>query len=100
MGRIRFSRRALQDIDQILDYVEANRPSVAAEISEDLIRTCQNLSDSPMMGSSFDHWQRGLRAMTCRSYVVYFRPESNGITVVRILHGAQNAESLLRGKRR
>jgi toxin ParE1/3/4 len=97
MARVSFSKPAVQDFEQFLDYIEKSRPRAAIEVGEELILACERLSLSPQMGSSFAHWQTGLRGFSCKSFVNYFIAVPDGITVVRILHGAQDAESIFRG---
>jgi plasmid stabilization system protein ParE len=61
----------------------------------------QRLAAAPFLGSAQRLRNRklaGIRTWTSpefKNYVVYYRPVTNGIEVIRILHGARRTQRLL-----
>jgi toxin ParE1/3/4 len=47
---------------------------------------CQQLAENPQLGRPCDHIRPGLRRMEHARHVVFYRIESGGILVSRILH--------------
>ena len=92
MGQVYCSRDAERDLDEIWDYLAERSIGLADHFLERVDTITLLLSDQPGMGHHCDHLIPGLRAMrVLRSpYVIYYRPESDGITLVRILHGARD----------
>jgi len=47
------------------------------------------LANQPLMGRSADHLLPGLRSFSSGEYLIFYRPDEDGVCVVRILHGAR-----------
>jgi toxin ParE1/3/4 len=94
MSRARFSPLALGDVREILDYIALDKPDAAVTFVERLETFCQGLADRPTSGTGCSHLAPELRCVSFGRYVVYFRPANVGIEVVRIIHGARDAERL------
>lgn len=60
--------------DQALRYIDG------------LETCCRQLADNPQSGRLCDHIRLGLRRMEHARYVVFYRIETGGILVSRILH--------------
>ncbi len=58
----------------------------AARYLTELEACCQMLADNPEPGRGCDDIRPGLRRMESRKHVIFYRRESKGILVVRILH--------------
>jgi len=58
----------------------------ASRYINELETCCQTLADNPELGRACDHVRRGLRRMESGKHVIFYRRESGGIRVVRILH--------------
>ena len=53
---------------------------------DDLENSCQQLANKPELGRACDHVRPGLRRMECGQHVIFYRIETGGILVSRILH--------------
>ena len=91
-----FSPLAVQDLDGILQYIAADRPAAAVAFVNKLKDTCNLLAKYPLIGSSREELAKGLRAFSCGSYVIYFRPRGKTVRIERVLHGARDADALFR----
>jgi len=83
----RFSRRAEADLVEIAGYtLEQWGENQTLRYIEDLEVFCQRLADRPELGRACDDVRPGLRRMERGRHVIFYRLESGGILVSRILH--------------
>lgn len=92
MARLRIARAAQCDLDEIRDFIARDRPIAADQW---LDRTCEKfvfLAANPLAGQARDELRRGLRSVSHKNYVIYFRylVEQDAVEVVRVLHGARD----------
>lgn len=91
--RLEISPKAKRDMDGIWDYV-ADRNEAAADGLILRIRSALGiLSEHPRLGTSRRELGPRMRSHVVRPFVIYYRPFSDGILVVRVLH--QSRDSLL-----
>lgn len=87
MAGSRFSRRAEADLLVIWDYtLRTWGENQAISYIGELEAHCQMLADNPLLGRSCDYVRPDLRRMEHGRHVVFYRQESGGILVSRILH--------------
>ena len=83
----RFSRRAEADLLAIGTYtVETWDVHQAVRYLSELEACCQQLADAPSLGRPCDEIREGLRRFELGRHVVFYRQESGGILISRILH--------------
>lgn len=91
--KLQFSPQAVIDLTEILDYVARDNPRAALKLVEGIEVTCENLAQSPGMGSARADLLRGLRAFSRGSYVIYFLTVPSGaVRIVRVLHGGRDVQ--------
>lgn len=87
MAAFRFSQRAEADLLKIGTYALRRwGEDQVVRYLDDLEACCQMLADNPALGRPSDEIRPGLRRMECGRHVVFYRQESGGILVSRILH--------------
>jgi toxin ParE1/3/4 len=87
MATYRLSARAEADLIDIGDYTLNNwGADQALRYLNALEACCESLVARPEMGRACEHVRPGLRRMECGRHVVFYRIESGGIMVSRILH--------------
>jgi toxin ParE1/3/4 len=59
-----------------------------------LNETIENLADNPYMGRKRNDLMPNLRSFVQGKYVIFYFPISNGIDIIRILHGARDIQSI------
>lgn len=95
--RFLLSPLAAQDLDDILSYVfEPSGPRQAEHVANRLHDAFDKLAENPELG----HRRDDLTSLpvcfwSVWSYLVVYKPASNPLVVVRVLHGARDIESLL-----
>ena len=92
VAKYRLSERAYADIIGIGSYtMERFGIEQARRYRDQLERAFQVLADHPARGRTADDVAPGLRRWNYHSHVVFFRPEAQGVVIVRVLHQAMDA---------
>ena len=92
MAEYRLSRRAQRDLDGVFDYTVAQWGLLQAMRYTDLIEAaCADLAEAPQQAQGCANIRPGYRRRSVEQHVIYFRPTSYGIAVVRILHHRMDA---------
>lgn len=92
------TRAAMTDISDIWLYIADDNPAAADALENDFFATFEKLARMPSLG----HWRRDLtdrpvRFLTVRrQYLIVYTPEARPLEIIRVLHGARNAGTILR----
>lgn len=99
MSRVTRTAVAQRDIDEIWLYLAESEVELADRFLDKLDALTELLAAYPKMGSDCGNLGPGLRAVSMRRflYVVYFRATPEGVCVVRVVHGHQDARSQFPG---
>lgn len=96
---IRFLKKAVNDLDEILEYIFANNPSAAINIAERIEKKLQLLSENPLMGKipqDNDIQNFNYRYLIIEDYLIFYSVEINEIYIHRIIHGARSYKDILK----
>jgi toxin ParE1/3/4 len=101
--RFIFRRPAARwDVREAARRIGENNPSAAIGFTQAVRATEDLLLASPGIGTGRDYGNPALTGMRWhsvrgfRKYLVFYIPRSDGIEVIRVLHGARNLEMLFR----
>lgn len=94
MPRILRRPLALQDLDQIWDYIAQDNPKAADDFIDTLEEKCRLLAEHPKIGASCETLYPSMRFLPVEKYLIFYFPLDDGIEIVRVLHGARDLESL------
>jgi toxin ParE1/3/4 len=84
---LRFSRRARSDVLEIATYTMRTwGEEQTIHYLDDLEARCHMLADNPALGRSCQQVLPGLRRMEHGKHVIFYRRETAGILISRILH--------------
>jgi toxin ParE1/3/4 len=87
VSAFRFSQLAEADLLEIGAYTLRKwGEDQVVRYLDDLEACCEMLADSPALGRACDDIRPGLRRMESGLHVVFYRQETGGILVLRILH--------------
>jgi toxin ParE1/3/4 len=87
VAAFRFSRRAEADLLRIAEYtLRTWGKTQAARYLSELEKCCQTLAGNPSLRRLCDDVRPGLHRLEHRKHVVFYRRDSLGILVTRILH--------------
>ncbi|GJL54767.1 MAG: plasmid stabilization protein [Nitrospirales bacterium] len=85
---------ALQDLDDIWDYIAQDNPQAADHFIDTVEEKCRLLAEFPKLGTTCDSLFPALRFFVIGKYLLFYLPLEAGIEVVRVLHGSRDLESL------
>jgi toxin ParE1/3/4 len=90
---LRTSRAHLDLVEAALHIAEEN-PTVADHWLDLIDEKCESLSRLPELGRKRPDLAPGLRSLPAGNYVIFYRPITDGIEVIRVLHGARDIPAL------
>ena len=90
MRRFYYSAAADADLDEITDYFSANNPGAGVAFLNVFESRCRITATFPKTGRPREEFGSGIRSFVVGSYVVFFRPSTDGILILRVLHGARD----------
>jgi toxin ParE1/3/4 len=89
--KVRYSRRALTQLDQIFSYIAKDNPAAAAAVVDRIEALVGVLGRYPTMGRPTD--QEGVRVMGVRRYpyVIFYRilPDRDEVRILGVRHTAR-----------
>ena len=87
MDEYRFSPRAQRDLDGVFDYTVVQWGLPQALHYVDVIEAaCADLAEAPQHSQSCANIRPVYRRRSVERHVIYFRPTTYGIAIIRILH--------------
>jgi toxin ParE1/3/4 len=94
MRRYRLTPEAANDLDEITDYIASDNPTAAARLIDAIQEKCQALAEIPGMGRGREELAPDLRSSVVGKYVIFFRPETDGVEIIRVVHGHRDIPNL------
>jgi plasmid stabilization system protein ParE len=83
--------QAINDLEEIWEYIAAESPDAADRVREEIYETIQSLVPFPNVGHSRpDLTTRPLRFQVVRDYVIAYATDERPLAVVAVLHGRRN----------
>ena len=89
MASIRLKAIALQDLKGIVRYISADNPLAARKFRNELYEKLAFLAENPRIAPERPDLAPNLRYLPYGNYLIFYLPEDDGITVIRVLHGAR-----------
>lgn len=93
MARVIWTEPALQDLDQIADYISLDNPVVAKKLVQDTFDRVERLNQHPKLGKSVQELEesvyRELVVSPCR---IFYRQENDVVYIIHVMR----VEQLLR----
>lgn len=87
--RVRFSPRAIKDIDEIVEHIAEDDIDVALEFGATLYDRAKEIGFTPHAYPEHAEIRKGLRVRPYKAYMLYYTVDKNGVRIVRVLHGAR-----------
>ena len=88
---------ALQDLQDIWDFIASDNVSAANELQDEFFDAFEKLAQRPQMGHTRpDLTNRDLRFWPVGSYLIVYRKAPSRLQVVAILHGARDIPAIIR----
>jgi toxin ParE1/3/4 len=94
MGRYSWAPDAVNDLNDIYDYVVEHDVVAADRLIDEIDRKAELYAGNPLLGEERPELASGLRAFRVSNYVVLYRVARNGIVIARVVHAARNLPRL------
>ena len=100
MAAFRFTPDAVADRDDIWQFIASDNRAAADRVEEAIFAACEALARNPFQGPVRpDLTKLPVRFWTLPcypNYIVVYRPETNPLQVLRVLHGKRNIRRILK----
>lgn len=87
---------AALDLQEIEEFISRSDARAAGRLIQNLGELCMVLGRHPKIGRRREYIVPGLRTISEGNYIICYRVEKTSIEIVRVLHGAQNINEILR----
>jgi toxin ParE1/3/4 len=100
VSKFTLSREAIGDLELIWEHIAEDSPVAADSVIEAAYRLCSILGQHPELGRVRRFSENslvGIRSFVITdfpNYVIFYRPVSAGVQIVRVLHGARDIDAL------
>ncbi|MEI6297459.1 MAG: type II toxin-antitoxin system RelE/ParE family toxin, partial [bacterium] len=100
MAKFTVSPEAREDLDEIYAYIFEDDPDAADRVLEAALSTFAALGGMPSLGRIriYGHSElSGLRSFGVegfRNYVIFYRIVSEGVEIVRVVHGTRDSDAM------
>jgi toxin ParE1/3/4 len=94
MSRLHKLPQAEEDLLDIWVRIASDNPFHADSFLDLLDQKMRLLAETPGVGRPRAELSPGLRGLSVGNYVIFYRQTAEGITIVRVLHGALDIEAL------
>lgn len=89
MGRLIRTARAEEDLIEIWMYIAEDNPAAADKLIERIDAKCRMLAENPALGQARPDIAPELRYFPVERYLILYREISDGVEIVRVVHGAR-----------
>jgi len=95
----RFTPEAAGDLSDIWSYIASDSVEAANRVEEAIYDSCSFIAQAPLSGQvRMNLTNRQVRFWTVQrfpNYIIVFRPDTQPLQIVRILHGKRNLQRIL-----
>jgi plasmid stabilization system protein ParE len=93
---VELTAEAERDLESIGDWIAHDNPEAAANFVSELLAACLGLAEFPERFPLVRRYERqGIRHRVHGNYLIFYRVESEKVTVVHVLHGAMDYAGLI-----
>ncbi|MGD0759802.1 MAG: type II toxin-antitoxin system RelE/ParE family toxin [Candidatus Sulfotelmatobacter sp.] len=86
--RVAWSRRALQDVEAIADYIAADSPTYAGIVVKKVVNQTQMLAKFPRAGRKVPEFDdEKVRELVVYSYRLIYRLQDDEVVIAAVIHG-------------
>jgi toxin ParE1/3/4 len=97
MTQLRVSPEARDDLDAIWDYLaDVRGVKTADRVTARISATYERLAAFPESGRDCTDFGAGIRFTVVKPYLIFYRPGSDGVEILRVIHGARNLRRAFR----
>lgn len=94
MSNYSLTDQAIEDINEICDYLSGFNLESANQFLNTIEQKCQVLAQFPNMGRSYAELSPELRGISVSPYIIFYRLIKDEVEIIRVVNGYRNLESL------
>ena len=94
MARYSLTRKAQEDIGEILTYIAVDNIDAAIKFDDRLTEVFELLSNNKKIGRLRPELKEDLRSVPEGNYLIFYRIWAGEIAIVRVMHGARDLDEL------
>lgn len=88
--RVAWSRRALNDVESIAEYIAADSPAYAGIVVKKIVSQTRMLAKFPRSGRKVPEFDdENVRELIVYSYRIIYRLQDSAVVIAAIIHGKQ-----------
>jgi toxin ParE1/3/4 len=96
MAKAKHTPTADQDLVQISTYIAHDNPTAAFRWLDEMQAVCDVLAAQPGIGQQVQTKRLGrVRRHAVGNYLIYYRPVSDGIEILHVVHGARDQDRIV-----
>lgn len=88
--KVVFERAALEDLQEIFDYISERSPDGAVNVLEDIRRAVELTGDAPFLGRALKRRSSRMRVSLKYRYRILYEVEDDRVRIVQIVHHRRN----------
>jgi toxin ParE1/3/4 len=98
MATVVWTSAAEQDLEEVFLYIgrEQQSPAAAARVIRDIADKAGIYAEQPLLAEPRPEFGESIRAYHAHCYVIFYRPVSEGIEVLRVIHGSRDVFKVFR----
>ncbi|MBA3516283.1 MAG: type II toxin-antitoxin system RelE/ParE family toxin [Rhizobiales bacterium] len=89
---LRYSARALADLERIASYIEAEDPTAARRIVQRIRDRCGSLAEFPRQGVTTRTSERRMLVISGTPYLVFYSIRGETVSVLHVRHGKRRPQ--------
>lgn len=94
MKLVRFTEPAIQDLEEIYDYIARENIEAAERLIARFQKHWRTAAENPGIGRKRDQWHSNLRSIREGNYLILYIQIKEGIEIIRVIHGARDIDAL------
>ncbi|MGR6430588.1 type II toxin-antitoxin system RelE/ParE family toxin [Rhizobium sp. PAMB 3182] len=87
---VSFAPAAVQDVEEVGDYIYAENPTAAIRFITELRMRCERIADAPEAGRPRPELSSELRSVPFRRYLIFYSLTKDAVRIERVLHGSRD----------
>lgn len=95
MAVVEWTAQAEEDLIDIWVYISQDNPAAADDLLDEIDGKCALLAANPYMGPARSDIAPELRYFPVGRYLILYRVITDGVQVVRVVHGARRLSNLV-----
>lgn len=94
MSKYRVSPQAEGDLIEMWQYISSDGVEAANSLLDSFTEKFELIAEYPKVGRARPELGRNLRSFPAGRYVIFYRPKSDAVEIVRVLHSARDIDAI------